>query len=44
MKDLVENLKTSTDISVKEQLKRIASTFSGSQVIFAQEGVKLGMK
>jgi len=46
MRDMVENLKTSTDISVKEQLKRIAYTFSGSQDIFAQEGVYtcLGMK
>ncbi|KAF0747465.1 ATP-dependent DNA helicase, partial [Aphis craccivora] len=39
MRDIVENLKTSTDISVKEQLKRIASTFSGSQEISAPEAV-----
>jgi len=39
MRDIVENLKTSTDISVKEQLKKIASTFSGNQEISAQETV-----
>jgi len=46
MRDIVENLKTSTDIPVKEQLKKIASTFSGSQEISAQEAVYtcLGMK
>jgi len=46
MRDIVENLKTSTDISAKEQLKRIASTFLGSQEISAQEAVNtcLGMK
>nr|GFB00175.1 uncharacterized protein [Tanacetum cinerariifolium] len=46
MRDIVENLKSSTDLSVKEQLKKIASTFSGSQEISAQEAVYtcLGMK
>ncbi|KAF0697217.1 Helitron like N domain-containing protein, partial [Aphis craccivora] len=39
MRDIVENLKSSTDLSVKEQLKKIASTFSGSQEISAQEAV-----
>jgi len=45
-RDIVENLKSSTDLSVKEQLKKIASTFSGSQEISAQEAVYtcLGMK
>uniref|UniRef100_A0A2S2NWE4 Helitron helicase-like domain-containing protein n=1 Tax=Schizaphis graminum TaxID=13262 RepID=A0A2S2NWE4_SCHGA len=39
IRDIVENLKSSTDLSVKEQLKKIASTFSGSQEISAQEAV-----
>lgn len=46
MRDIVENLKSSTDIPVKEQLWKIASTFSSSQEISAQEAVYtcLGMK
>ncbi|KAF0749201.1 Helitron like N domain-containing protein [Aphis craccivora] len=39
MRHIVENLKSSTDLSVKEQLKKIASTFSGNQEISAQEAV-----
>lgn len=46
MRDIVEVLKTSKDIPAKEQLWTIASTFSGSQEISAQEAVYncLGMK
>ncbi|KAE9521404.1 hypothetical protein AGLY_018226 [Aphis glycines] len=46
MRDIDENLKSSTDLSVKEQLKKIALTFSGNQEISAQEAVYtfLGMK
>jgi hypothetical protein len=46
MRDIVENLKSSTDLPVKEQLWKIASSFSGSQEISAQEAVYtcLGMK
>ncbi|KAF0753083.1 ELKS/Rab6-interacting/CAST family member 1-like, partial [Aphis craccivora] len=46
MRDIVKNLKSSSDLSVKEQLKKIVSIFSGSQEISAQEAVYtcLGMK
>lgn len=46
MRNIVENLKSSTDIAVKEQLWKIASSFSGSKEISAQEALYtcLGMK
>lgn len=46
MRDIVENLKNSTDMPVKEQLWKISSSFQGSQEISAQEAVYtcLGMK
>ncbi|XP_050534568.1 uncharacterized protein LOC126901813 [Daktulosphaira vitifoliae] len=46
MKDIVDSLKSSSDMSVKTQLRKIASSFSGSQEISAQEAVYtcLGIK
>ena len=46
MRDIVETLKSSTNLPIKQQLWKIASTFSGSQEISAQKAVYtcLGMK